>query len=274
MIITPERRGREISETLILILLVLIVSLSFFFSFLGFFSSPLLLCKSAQWIFTLILSSLSLFPLYFLSTVGVGIYPFKFVSPHNSRCFLIGDICTLSDVRVRALCCELSGALDSAPSSSSVSQVASDAPQCEWRGTRHTPPLQMNRDTRSLHFCHEEHSECLAKPSVRTLQNCPDTWPLALGIVRTALWWCSGHFCLLCHLLLPHAYCYRVECEVNTKTALYICSQWDNAAPGLAACVYGDPATNQRPIQGVFLLLAQCSWNLQWLHRSTVQEVK
>lgn len=155
---------------------------------------------------TLILSSLSLFPLYFLSTVGVGIYPFKFVSPHNSRCFLIGDICTLSDVRVRALCCELSGALDSAPSSSSVSQVASDTPQCEWRGTRHTPPLQMNRDTRSLHFCHKEHSECLAKPSVRTLQNCHDTWPLApRGIVRTALWWCSSHFCLLCHLwcLLP-----------------------------------------------------------------------
>lgn len=61
---------------------------------------------------------------YVLSTIVAGIHLFNVVSSNNLRCFLIGDICTLLDVRVRALCCELSGALGSALCSSSVSQVA------------------------------------------------------------------------------------------------------------------------------------------------------
>lgn len=136
-----------------------------------------------------VLDTYSIFPisLFFLSTAGLGIYLFNFVSFHNSRGFLIGDICTLSDVRVRALCCELSGALGSALSSSSVSQVASDMPECEWRGTRHTPPLQMNWDTRSLHFWHKEHSECLPKPGVSTPHSCHD--------ITFDLWAVRGQHC-------------------------------------------------------------------------------
>lgn len=136
MIIVSERWGREILETLILILFLLHVYF--------YFSSALCYVSNMFLLPALLIYSQDYYCL------------FNLVSSHDSRCFLIWDICTLSDVRVRALCCELSGALDSAPSSSSVSQVASDMPECEWRGTRHTPPLQMNWNTRSLNFWHEE----------------------------------------------------------------------------------------------------------------------
>lgn len=146
---------------------------------------------------TLILPLLSLFLFLsqcFLSTVGEGIYLFNFVSSHNSRRFLIGDICTLFDVRVRASavnCRETWIPLRAAPQSR------------KWQVTRQS----VNGEELNTHlhsrwtgaqglctFVHEEHSECLPKytPEFVMMYN---FWSLSNGIVVTSCWR-SGHFCL------------------------------------------------------------------------------
>lgn len=181
MIVTPEHRGRKIFETLILTLLLLVIRSLFS----GFYISTFV----RFW--TLILCSLSLFSPHFLSTIRVGIYLFNFVSSRNSRCFLIGGICTLSDVRVRALCCELSGALDSAPSSSSVSQVASDKPECEWRGTQHTPPDSRWTETQGLYTFGMKSNQSVCPSLVCVhwrIVISHNLWSLCSE--WTVLWWC------------------------------------------------------------------------------------